>query len=101
MTEIQKERYRKIRGRILQILIKWHPAPLDFTEIHVFLDDLGYSITREELESHLAYLEEPGYIRIEKRKAEGIKVQKVRIMKKGIDIVDGFGDPDIGIDVKF
>ena len=100
MTEIQKERYRKIRGNILRVLIKWHPAPLDANEIHIFLDALGYSITKEELQSHLAYLEEPGYIQIEKRKSEGIEVQKIRIMKKGIDIIDKFAN-DIGIDVKF
>ncbi len=100
MTEIQKERYRKIRGTILRVLIKWHPAPLDSNEIHVFLDDLGYPITKEGLESHLAYLKEPGYIQIEERKAEGIEIQKVRIMKKGIDIIDKFIN-DIGVDVKF
>jgi repressor of nif and glnA expression len=100
MTEIQKERYRKIRGNILRVLIKWHPAPLDSKEIHVFLDDLGYSITKEELESHLSYLEEPGYIQIEKRKAEGFEIRKIRIMKKGIDIIDKFTS-DIGIDVRF
>ena len=100
MTEIQKERYRKIRGHILRVLVKWHPAPLDIDEILIFLDALGYPITREELESHVAYLEEPGYIRIEKRKVEGINVQKVRISKKGIDIIDKFV-PDIGVDVNF
>lgn len=100
MTDIQKERYRKVRGNILRVLIKWHPAPLDINEIHIFLDDLGYSITKEELESHLAYLEEPGYIRIEKRKAEGIEAKKIRILKKGIDIIDKF-EEDIGVDVKF
>ena len=100
MTEIQKERYRKIRGNILRVLVKWHPAPLNSKEIHIFLDDLGYPITKEELESHLAYLEEAGYIRMEKRKTEGFEVWKVGITKKGIDIIDKFAS-DIGIDVRF
>jgi hypothetical protein len=81
---------------ILRILIKWHPAPLEVDEIHVFLDDLRYSITKEELSSHLSYLEEPGYIKIENRKADGIEIKKIKIMKKGIDIVDGFSN-DVGI----
>ena len=96
MTEILKERYRRIRGMILRILIKWHPAPLELDEIHAFLDDLSYSITKEELCSHLAYLEEPGYIKIESRKADGVEIKKIKIMKKGMDIVDGFGK-DVGI----
>lgn len=100
MTEIQKERYRKIRGNILRILVKWHPAPLEISEIHIFLDALGYSITKEELGSHLSYLEEPGYILMEKRKAEGIEIKKVRILKKGIDVIDRFVN-DIGVDVRF
>jgi repressor of nif and glnA expression len=100
MTEIQKERYRKTRGNTLRILVKWHPAPLSCNEIHVFLDALGYSITREELESHLAYLEEAGYIRMEKRKAEGVEAQRVWITKKGIDIIDKFAN-DVGVDVRF
>jgi hypothetical protein len=97
MVEIKIERYRRIRGKILRLLIKWHPAPLNLEELHALLDDLGYSITREELESHLVYLEEPGYIKIEKRMTERIESKKIRILKKGIDINDGVGPEDVGI----
>ncbi len=97
MTEIKIERYRRIRGKILRLLIKWHPAPLNLEELHALLDDMGYPITKEELESHLVYLEEPGYIKIEKRMTEGMESKKIRILKKGIDVNDGLGSGDIGI----
>jgi hypothetical protein len=60
MPEAKKERYRRIRGAILKLLAHEHPGAIDVKVLHFLLDDLRYTITEEELESHLVCLEEKG-----------------------------------------
>ncbi len=100
MSEIKKERYRRIRGLILKFLAHQHPGPLDIKEIHALLDDSGYSITEEELRSHLEYLSEGEMIQTEKRKTGGLTVEMIRIRRNGLNILDGFMK-DVGIDTRF
>lgn len=100
MGETRKERYRRIRGAVLKLLAHQHPGPLDFKEIHFLLDDLDLTIREEELRSHLSYLKEKGFVKIEERKSGGILIEMVRITADGLNILDGF-QKDIGIDVRF
>ena len=102
MSEAKKERYRRIRGAILKLLAKEHKNPIDFKVLHFLLDDLGYTITEEELESHLTYLSDPQKecVRIEQRCSTGVEIKFVFITKTGFDVVDGF-DPNCGVDVRF
>jgi hypothetical protein len=102
MTEVKKERYRRIRGAILKLLAQEHPGPIDIVVLHALLDDLGYTISGEELDSHLVYLADPQKecVRIEHRKTTGIEIRIVFITKMGLDVLDGF-DPDCGVDVRF
>lgn len=101
MTEVKKERYRRIRGAILKLLAQEHPGPIDIVVLHALLDDLGYTISGEELESHLAYLADPQNecVRIEIRRATGVKIKMVLITRTGLDVLDFKGD--IGIDTRF
>ena len=98
--EAKKERYRRIRGAILKLLAHEHPGTLDVKVLHFLLDDLRYTITEEELESHLAYLEEKGCVKLEKRKTTGVKIQMAVITSAGLDVLDGF-QSDCGVDVRF
>jgi hypothetical protein len=98
--EPKKERYRLIRGWILNFLAQKHPAPLHPNEIHCYLDDVGLTITIEELESHLCYLKEKGYIKIEEGKFGDTIVKKIRISADGLNILDKF-IKDVGIKVEF
>ncbi|MDI6615652.1 MAG: hypothetical protein QME27_02975 [Syntrophaceae bacterium] len=102
MTDAKKERYRRIRGAILKLLAKAHKKPIDFVVLQFLLDDLGYTITEEELDSHLAYLADPQKecVRIERRKTTGIEIKFIFITKMGLDVLDGF-EPDSGVDVRF
>lgn len=100
MAETKKERYRRVRGAILKLLAHQHPGPLDIKEIHFLLDDLDLTIQVEELKSHLCYLKEKGFIKIEDRKSGGIVVEMVRITANGLDVLDEF-QKDIGVDVRF
>lgn len=100
MTEPKKEKYRQIRGSILQLLAHQHPGPLTIKEILFLLDDLGLTITEEELRSHLAYLEEKGLIKTEERTAGGITREMVRITADGLNVLDKF-TKDVGVNVEF
>jgi len=101
MSETKKERYRRIRGAILKLLAYQHPGPLDIKEIHFLLDDMRYTITQEELQSHLCYLSEGKLLIVEKRMAGGICIEMVRITRDGLNVLDGFGAGDVGVDVRF
>lgn len=100
MTEPKKEKFRQIRGAILQLLAQQHPGPLEIREVFYLLDDLALTIRKEELRSHLDYLKEKGFIQIEDRTAGGITREMVRITAKGLDILDKFTN-DVGVNVEF
>jgi hypothetical protein len=98
----KKEKYRRVRGAILKLLAYEHPGPLDIKVLHFSLDNLGYTITEEELMSHIRYLEEkkPSLVKLEKRKTGKVKIEMVLITPDGLDVLDGFKS-DVGIDTRF
>ena len=109
MLEPKKERYRRIRGAILKLLAYEHgesldenPGTLDIKVLHFSLDNLGYTITEEELRSHLYYLEnkKPPLVKLEKRKTGKVEIVMISITPDGLDVLDGF-KPDAGIDTRF
>ena len=99
--DAKKERYKRIRGAILKLLAYEHPRPVDSKVIHVLLDDLRYPITEEECQSHLAYLSEKGLVNKECRQGSGVRLEMITISPRGLDVLDGFGDPEPGVDVRF
>ncbi len=99
MEKLKKERYRKIRGLILYVLVKAYPAPMDHYEIRCFLDDLRYTISEEELKFHLAYLEEAKCIEPRAVERAGMSRQMVKATREGINVNDGRVE-DIGIEVR-
>ncbi|MFA7465190.1 MAG: hypothetical protein WCY54_09060 [Syntrophales bacterium] len=100
MTDAKKERYRRIRGAILKLLAHEHPHAIDSKVLHFLLDDIGYTMPEEEMESHLAYLEEKKCLRVEKRKSTGLELRMIVISANGLDILDNFKQ-DCGVDVRF
>ncbi len=100
MTEAKKERYRRIRGAILKMLAYEHPRPVDSKVLHVLLDDLDYTMTDEECQSHIVYLAEKGFVHIGRRKCGNVSLEMVTISPKGLDVLDGFVG-DVGVDVRF
>jgi DNA-binding PadR family transcriptional regulator len=100
MSDPKKERYRQVRGAILNLLAHQHPAPLEIREILFLLDDLGLTTREEELKSHLSYLQEKGLIQMEERTAGGITREMVRITADGLNVLDKF-TKDIGVNVEF
>lgn len=102
MTDPRKERYRRIRGAILKLLAHEHPNHIDAKVLHFLLDDLGYTMSEEELDSHLAYLAEPPgeCVRVDTRESTDIRIKMVVITRKGLNVLDGFA-ADCGVDVRF
>lgn len=98
--EAKKERYRRIRGAILKLLAHEHPGAIDMKVLHFLLDDLRYTITEEELESHVTYLSGKGYVVRESRESTGVRLEMATITPSGLDVLDGF-EADVGVDVRF
>ena len=98
----KKERYRRVRGAILKLLAYEHPGSIDLKVLHFSLDNLGYTITEEELRSHLDYLEKkrPSLLILETRKSGRVEIEMATITPDGLDILDEF-KIDPGIDTKF
>ncbi len=94
------ERYRRVRGAVLKLLAHSHPGAEDIKVIYYLLDDLRYTITTEELRSHITYLVEKEYVSREVRKTSGVKIEMVVITSKGLDLLDGFTE-DVGVDTRF
>ncbi|GER92677.1 hypothetical protein A45J_0395 [hot springs metagenome] len=98
--EPKKERYRRIRGAILKLLAHQHPGTLDDKVLYWLLDDLRYSCSDEEYESHIAYLAEERLMHVERRKTGGVEIRMFKISTKGLNVLDGF-ITDPGVDANF
>jgi hypothetical protein len=61
------------------------------------LDDMGHTVDEHSLASYLDYLEERGYIKIEKKKKFGIVLAK--ITANGLNLVDESIENDPGVEV--
>lgn len=98
MADSKKERYRRIRGWILRFLAEEHPNSVEISTIHYLLDDLKYSISREECESHIIYLSEKSFVRKDIRKLNDKEIIMAMITPGGLDLLDGF-IKDVGIEI--
>lgn len=98
---MKKGHYRRVRGLILNLLVKEHPKTVDAKVLHYLLDDLRYTITEEEFNSHMQYLAEGGYVRKETRQSGGVEVVFFIATRHGMNLIDDFGPQDVGIDARF
>ena len=92
---------KNIRGWIVRILQRAYPAGLEARSLHKQLNDLGYSVTKRELEANVAYLTEDGYL--EERKfgnefKDDLLNKTYKLTTKGIDLAEG-SIADEGIEI--
>ena len=99
MVDLRSETHSRIRGWILRLLARHHPNLIDVVTLQGALDNLGFPVPRDDLDSYLAYLEEIGTLRLEKKVFGQMKTRLVVITVKGLKIVDG-REWDSGVDVK-
>lgn len=88
-----------LRGKILYYLAMIYPQPATLLLLQGELDLLGYSVTSEELNFHVAYLAEKDLVSVTSSKGpqspRGIPLIKITV--KGIDYKEGRLPADEGI----
>src|SRR5574341_1367168 len=56
------------RGEIVRMLVGFHGMEMLFRTLRLGLDDIGVSLTIEDIEFHLQYLERGGYVELVRRR---------------------------------
>ncbi len=88
-----------IRGKILNYLALIYPQVATLPLLQGELDIFGYPVPVEELVFHIAYLEEKGFVAL--NKIRGPKTERevalVKITARGIDYNDRRLAPDEGV----
>ncbi|SEO98130.1 hypothetical protein [Propionispora vibrioides] len=90
---------REIRGRILKILDANYPFPAGDHLISQILTDARYCCSPAEVETHLTYLSEKGYLETEKVKSEELGITRIlaRLTAAGKDLLEGSIPADPGV----
>ena len=99
MTTLEGHNSRHVRGRIMKILKLNYPQQTGDRLISDILIDAQYTITPAEVETHLIYLREKGYIAIEEAECLGVSRKLAKLLPKGIDLIEGNIPPDVGVDL--
>jgi len=86
---IASEKNKRIRVALLELLKTEYPGPLDLKILQFSMDNLNYPLPEETLAAHLRYLEEKGYLHLEKKKGFGFQIDFACLTAKGWDLLDG------------
>lgn len=90
---------RRIRIALLNLLKTEYPGALDLKSLQFAMDNLGYPMPEGMLDAHLKYLEEKGYVHLERKKGFGFDISFASLTAKGWDLIDGYLS-ERGIDEK-
>jgi hypothetical protein len=90
---------RRIRIALLELLKTEYPGALDLKALQFTMDSLGYPMVEGMLGAHLRYLEEKGYVQLQKRKGFGFVVRFASLTAEGWDLLDGIGS-ERGVDAR-
>jgi repressor of nif and glnA expression len=83
------EKNKRIRVAILELLNTEYGSTIDKRRLRFALDKIGYTLLDHELDAHLKYLEEKGYVRCETREGFGFKIGWCALTADGWDLLDG------------
>jgi hypothetical protein len=88
-----------IRGKILYYLALLYPNPATLPLLQGELDLCGYPVPQDQLKFHVAYLEEKGFVTVERARGPHSyrEIPLVKITARGIDYQDGRLPADEGI----
>jgi hypothetical protein len=88
-----------VRGKILYYLALIYPQPAPLPLLQGELDLFGYPVPMDELNFHLAYLAEKGFVSVEGLPGSQTRrhLATVKATAKGIDYYDGRLPTDEGI----
>lgn len=99
MTTMEGHTSREIRGRIMKILKLNYPHQTGDRLISDILTDGQYQCSPSEVEAHLVYLKEKGYIELEKMECLGVARTLAKLVPKGIDLIERNIPLDAGVDL--
>ncbi len=99
MVDLRSETHRRIRGQILRLLKDHHPNFIDVVTLQGALDNIGYPVPRDTLNSYLAYLEEIDAVRLREKAFGKMKTHQVTIKARGFKLLDGY-ESDSGVNVE-
>jgi hypothetical protein len=88
------------RGEVLRYLAEVYPSLATLRSLVNHLDYSGYSVSAEDLEFHLWYLAEKGFVEIDEYPREAGERRQIRgakITPAGVDLLDHRkkGDPGV------
>lgn len=83
-------KHRRIRTALLKLLRTEYPGALDLKALQFALDNLGYPMPEGDLDAHLKYLEEKGYVHLKKHKGFGVEISFASLSAAGWDLLDEF-----------
>ena len=88
-----------IRGKILYYLSLVYPHPTSLSMLQGELDIFGIPVPMDEMDYHVAYLSEKGFVALEQGRGSvgGRNVKLVTITARGIDYRDGRLPSDEGV----
>ena len=82
---------QQIRGYILKVIKLSYPQPVGSNVIDVCLIDAGMPCSMTQLEGHLHYLTDRGYVTIKSNEMKeiGNRILLVNLTSHGIDVLEG------------
>jgi len=80
---------KRIRIALLNLLKTEYPGALDLKALQFAMDNLGYPMPGGMLEAHLRYLEEKGYVHLQRCKGFGFEIAFASLTASGWDLLDG------------
>jgi len=103
MKNTHKEVRREAeRGSIVQILVEWQMEWIPVGELRLnLLRRAGYQLSDDEIQFHLNYLAEKGYVETKHLRAvkAGLELTAVRATARGVDLAEGriAGQAEVGL----
>ena len=99
MKSVQRFEDKEIRGRILAALNFEYPRSMSEQVIGYALQAANYNCTPAQIKSHVAYLEEKGYVRTEEVGLEDLNLRRTmtQLTARGKDLVENNIPADPGV----
>lgn len=96
---VQQYEDKEIRGRVLKALDFEFPRAMSFQMIGYALQSARYQCTPGQIQAHLAYLEQKGYVRMENVGLEDLALRRdmATLTAQGKDLVEGNIPDDPGV----
>ena len=99
MMEFLNVEAKEVRGEILKILKRNYLYQTGDKLITDILLDMQYGVSPAVISGYLTYMEEKGYVQIEKVEAYGVQRLLVKLTPKGIDLTEGNIPADPGVKI--